>query len=314
MGSTKIIIAGGSGFLGKSLAKWYSSNVEDCEIVILSRSPRAIDSTRTVVWDGLNPGDWAKELEGASALINLAGRSVNCRYNKANRRAIMDSRIDSTRILGQAINQCKNPPKVWLNSSTATIYKHTYGQAHDEKRGTIEATPEAKDSFSIEVAKAWEDEFEKAQTPDTRKLILRTAVVFHTDHGSAYAIMRRLTRFGLGGKMGDGRQYVSWIHIDDFCRAIDWLLSSAEAEGIVNISSPNPITNAELMANFRKVCGRPIGLPAYRWMLEIGAIFLRTETELIIKSRRVVPGRLLSDGFTFNFPEIQQALADLENG
>ena len=306
----KIIIAGGSGFLGRTLIKCFGS---DHEIVVLSRQAADMVKARVVVWDGRTVGDWAQELEGADALINLAGRSVNCRYNASNQRTVMNSRLESTRALGEAISRCSNPPKVWLNSSTATIYEHTYGPAHDEL-GKTGAHPDAKDAFSIEVARAWEQEFENAKTPATRKVILRTAMVFGSEEGGVFHIMRRLTRFGLGGKMGHGRQYVSWLHATDFCRAIERLMNNSEAEGIYNLSAPHPLSNAEMMSEFRKAYGMPFGLPTTNWMLEFGAFFLRTETELIIKSRRVVPGRLLEEGFEFEYPRIREAIKELRNG
>lgn len=304
----KIILAGGSGFLGRTLGKWLTTR--DCEIVVLSRQPRVFEFGRTVCWDAHSLGSWAEELEDAAALINLAGRSVNCRYHARNRRQMMDSRILSTRVLGQAVRQCASAPPVWLNSSTATIYKHTFDAPHDEA-GMLGATPEARDAFSIEVAQAWEAEFEQAETPSTRKVTLRTAMVFGDEPGGVFEVLRRLTRFGLGGKMGHGRQYISWIHAADFCRAIEWLIDNSNAEGIYNICAPNPISNAEMMATFRQTFGVPIGLPAARWMLEIGAFFLRTETELIIKSRRVIPARIMAEGFTFLYPQMETALADL---
>ena len=306
----KVVLAGGTGFLGIVLGKWLSERGND--VVVLSRRSTPLTHGRCVAWDGETLGDWASELEGSRALINLAGRSVNCRYHARNRREIMDSRVLSTRVLGQAVTDCQTPPPVWLNSSTATIYKHTYGDAHGED-GEIAATREVKDEFSIQVAQAWEEEFDKAECPRTRKIALRTAIVLGTVPGTAYAVLRRLSRFGLGGKMGDGKQYLSWIHADDFCRSVSWLIEQPSAAGIYNIAAPNPVTNADAMQLFRRAVGMPIGLPAARWMLEVGAFLLRTETELIIKSRRVVPSRLLSEGFTFEFPTLEAAIASLES-
>ncbi len=308
----KIIIAGGSGFLGRVLAEYFTAR--EAEVVILTRRPSpTCPHGREVGWDGRTLGAWAKELDGATALINMAGVSVDCRYTETNRRLIMDSRIDSTRVLGEAMARCPEPPKVWLNSSTATIYKHTYGPAWDED-GEIGATPEAKDAFSIEVATAWEKVFNEAKTPGIRKVALRSAMVMGHGRNSVFPVMRRMIRFGLGGQMGDGRQYMSWIHEVDFCRAIEWLIVGEELSGIVNLAAPNPVTNAEMMRTFREVCGAWFGLPATKWTLEIGAVFLRTETELIIKSRRVVPGRLLREGFRFEFSEVRKALEDLNRG
>jgi uncharacterized protein (TIGR01777 family) len=252
-------------------------------------------------------------LDGALAVVNLAGRSVDCRYNEHNRRDILDSRVHSTRILGEAIARCAKPPTAWLNSSTATIYKHTLDRAMDE-HGEIGATPEAKDAFSIQVAREWERAFETAQTPATRKVALRIAMVLGTQAGGVLHVLRRLVRVGLGGHMGTGNQYVSWIHEEDFCRAIEWLICQENFCGAVNLASPNPVPNRQLMASLRRACGRSMGLPAALWMLEMGAFFMRTETELIIKSRRVVPGRLLAAGFNFRFPGLEEALANLLPG
>lgn len=305
----KVVLAGGSGFLGAALGRWLSERGYD--VVVLSRHLKPLAHGRCVHWDGETLGAWADELEGAAALINLAGRSVNCRYHARNRRLIMDSRILSTRVLGQAVAGCATPPRVWLNSSTATIYKHTYGDAHGED-GEIAATREANDAFSIQVARAWEEEFAQAECPQTRKIVLRAAMVLDAVPGTVYEVLRRLARFGLGGKMGDGKQFLSWIHADDFCRAMQWLIETPSATGIYNIAAPNPLTNADAMRLFRRAVRMQIGLPAKRWMLEIGAFLLRTETELIIKSRRVVPTRLLAEGFAFEFPTLASAITSLE--
>lgn len=305
----RVVIAGGSGFLGTVLTNHLASS--DHDICVLTRRPGAgTDRLRQEKWDGETFGDWARELDGALALINLSGVSVNCRYHSRNRKRILDSRIRPTRVLGQAIGHCAQPPAVWLNSSTATIYKHTFGPAWDES-GKIGAHPAAKDAFSIEVATAWEAEFERAITPGTRKLALRSAMVLGTGSNSVFPMLRRLVRLGIGGRLGSGNQYVSWIHQEDFCRAVQWLIRRDDMQGVVNVAAPNPLPNAEVMKTLREVCSVPCGLPAAEWMLEIGAFLLRTETELIIKSRRVVPDRLLAQGFEFRFPEIREAFADL---
>jgi len=307
----RIVLAGGSGFLGRALSIHFSK--EGWEVVVLTRSPNtSARQVREVAWDAHSAGPWQAELEGAAAVVNLTGKSVNCRYHARNRQEILDSRTYSTRVLGEAIGRCVNPPKVWLNSSTATIYKHTFGPAWNED-GQIEPTPEAKDVFSLEVAEAWERVFEEAQTPRTRKVALRTAMVLGMGKNSVFPMLRRLTRLGLGGTMGTGKQYVSWIHQADFCCAVEWLLEHNDMEGIVNVTAPNPLPNREMMKTLRQVCGVPGGLPAATWMLKFGAFFLRTETELIIKSRRVVPGRLLESGFRFRFPGIREAFDDLCN-
>jgi uncharacterized protein len=321
----RIIIPGGSGFLGRTLTRWYASR--GCQVTILSRDPAPVAplvnanananaNVNVIAWDGKNLGAWADHLDGADAVINLAGRSVNCRYHAANRRMMMDSRIDSTLVLGKAIAACGNPPEIWLNSSTATIYRHRYDAANTERDGLYGAAREAKDAFSLEVAHGWEDAFTKAYTDNdlqrTRGILLRTAIVLGNEPGGGYGTLRNLARVGLGGTMAGGRQFVSWIHERDFCRTLDWLIATRSASGIYNIAAPNPLPNKAMMAAVRGAVGVPIGLPATRWMLEIGAFFLRTETELIFKSRRVVPEHLLEEGFTFEFEGLPEALADLE--
>lgn len=307
MKTSRIIIAGGSGFLGQVLRTHFTA--QGAEVVVLTRSPRSANNSRCreVFWDAKTLGHWQAELAGAAVIINLTGRTVNCRYNAQNRREILESRVDSTRILGEAIARCPAPPKVWLNASTATIYQHTFGPAWDES-GRIAGTAEVNDEFSVEVAQAWERTLDDAATPHTRKVALRAAMVLGHAQNSVFPTLRRLTRCGLGGRMGDGQQFVSWIHQLDFCRAIDFLIERDDLSGPINLAAPTPLTNAEMMAAFRRLCGIPIGLPATRWMLELGAIFLRTETELILKSRRVIPGRLLKAGFQFQFDEFENAL------
>jgi uncharacterized protein (TIGR01777 family) len=305
----RIVIAGGSGFLGRTLAAHFHER--GYAIAILTRTPKTpANGAREIPWDARTAGNWARELDGAAAVINLVGRSVNCRYHERNRKLILESRIDSTRAIGDAIAQCKTPPPVWLNASTATIYRHTFGPAWDES-GEIGGTRQSKDEFSIEVATAWERALNEMPTPGTRKAAMRAVLVLGTAKNSVFPVLLRLVRFGLGGKMGDGRQFVSWIHAQDFCRAVEWIVAHDELSGAINIAAPHPITNAEMMKIFREVCGMPVGLPATKWMLEIGAFLLRTETELIIKSRRVVSRRLTESGFTFCFPFLRQALEDL---
>lgn len=306
----RIILAGGSGFLGNALARTFISRGD--EVIILTRSPgERTDGAREVFWDAQNPGDWASLVDGAEVVINLTGKSVDCRYTEKNRRLIIESRVNSTRAVGEAIARCAKPPRVWLNASSATLYKHTFDRAADEN-GETGATPEAKDEFSIEVIRQWEQAFNEALTPKTRKVAMRITIVFGIG-GGIFPVFRRLARFGLAGKMGSGKQFVSWIHEEDFCRAVEWIIAHEELTGPVNLAAPNPLTNAEMMRALRKTCGAPFGLPATEWMLEIGAFFLRTETELILKSRRVVPGRLLASGFQFHFADFENALRDLEH-
>lgn len=310
MKSKRIILAGGSGFLGQALARHFKER--GWEVIVLTRSTDAtLAGDGKVGWDGESLGEWARELEGAEAVVNLSGRSVDCRYTARNRREIMESRIRPTRVLGEAIARCQQPPRVWLNASTATLYSHTFGPAWDEA-GEMEAAPEARDKFSVEVGKAWEKAlFDSPASPATRKVALRLSMVLGHGRNSVFPVLCRLTRFGLGGRMGSGRQFVSWVHVLDFCRAIEWLIEHEELSGAVNLCGPNPLPNAEMMRLFRELVGMPVGLPATEWMLEIGAFFMRTETELILKSRRVVPGRLLASGFEFRFERMEEAIRAL---
>src|SRR5438874_2112154 len=308
----RIVLAGGNGFIGRLLVKSFVAG--NYEVVILTRSPVAGETAiRQVRWDGRTLGDWAGELEGAHALINLAGRSVNCRYNARNRREILESRVQSTKVLGDAIALSRQPPQVWLNASTATIYKHTFDRQMDEATGEIGATPEAKDLFSIEVARAWEEAFFDASTPTTRKVALRTAMVFASSTGGVYRVLRGLTRWGLGGAIAGGRQYISWIHEADFGRSVEWLIDQDDFSGPVNLASPNQIPQREMMRIIRRELGVPFGLPATRRMLEVAAFVHRTEAELIIKSRRVAPGRLLASAFQFLFPRMEDAVREIES-
>lgn len=304
----RIILAGGGGFLGAILAPRLLAR--GYEVIVLTRRVRGRrDGVVEAVWDARSLGDWFKFIDGAEAVINLVGRSVDCRYNEKNRREIISSRVDSTRVLGEALARCVQPPRAWLNASSATIYKHSLDRPMDES-GETGMTPEAKDGFSIQVIREWERAFEAARAPFTRKVALRIALVIGRD-GGAFPAFRRLAKLGLAGAMGDGRQFFSWIHEEDFCRSIEWLLERSDFNGVVNVTAPDPRSNRETLRLIRRACGVPFGLPAKKWMLEIGAFFLRTETELLIKSRYVVPGRLSASGFEFKFPELPSALADL---
>ena len=313
----KIVIPGGSGQVGGVLARAFHGDGD--EVVVLSRSlPKAEEMPpwRVVAWDARNGGEWEHEMEGADAVINLAGRSVNCRYGTTNRRVIKESRVDSTRLIGEAIGRCPKPPRVWLQASTATIYAHRYDAPNDEAAGIIGGgEPGVPDTwnFSIDVATSWEQAAEAARTPETRQVLLRSAITMNPDPGSAFDVLLWLVRVGLGGMEGNGRQYVSWIHEEDFVRAVRWVLAREEFSGPVNLAAPNPLPNREFLRDLRAAWGVPLGfgLPATKWMLEIGAFFMRTETELILKSRRVVPRRLEESGFEFVFPEWRGAARDL---
>lgn len=307
----KIVIPGGSGYVGTVLARAFHKQGD--EVVVLSRTP-ASKPWRTVAWDGETLGEWISEFEAANAIINLAGQSVNCRYTAENRRIITESRLKSTKVVGEAIAQAWTPPRVWLQASTATIYAHRYDAPNDEATGIIGgAEPNAPDTwrFSIEVATGWERVLCESPTPNTRRVAMRSAIVMHPDSGSPFDILLRLVRLGLGGQAGDGRQYMSWIHEEDFVRAVMWLIQHDELEGPVNLASPNPLTNADFMRALRSARGVPFGLPASQWMLELGAFLAQSETELILKSRRVVPTRLLESGFIFQFPNWSEAARNL---
>jgi uncharacterized protein len=298
----KIVIPGGSGQVGTVLARAFQQDGH--EVVVLSRQVQA-RPWQVIPWDGATLAGWAKELDGCDVVMNLAGRSVNCRYTAANRMSILASRVLSTRVVGQAIAQARRPPPVWLQASTATIYSHRYDAPNEETSGLIGTEgPDVPGSwtFSIDVARAWELALNEASVPQTRKVLLRSAITLSPDAGGIFDTLLGLVRLGLGGSAGDGRQFVSWIHDEDFVRAIRWLIDHEDVDSAVNIASPNPLPNAEFMRVLREVWGTPIGLPATKWMLEVGAVFMRTETELILKSRRVVPRRLLEHGFVFKYP------------
>jgi len=307
----KILLPGGTGQVGTILARAFHGDGH--EVVVLSRAPRQAP-WRVVAWDAETLGPWTRELDGADVVVNLAGRSVNCRYTPDNRRAIQDSRVNSTRVVGEAIAGAARPPRVWLQMSTATIYAHRYDAPNDEATGIIGgAEPGAPDTwrFSIDVATSWERALAAAATPRTRKVALRAAVVMSPDRGGPFDLLLRLVRFGLGGQSGHGRQYVSWIHDRDFVRAVAWLIEHDKIDGAVNLAAPHPLPNAAFMRALREAWGMRLGLPASAWMLSVGTWLLRTETELVLKSRRVVPGRLVQQGFAFDFPTWPEAARDL---
>jgi len=306
----KIVLAGGTGAIGELLARAWHARGD--EVVVISRTPH-LARWETQAWNGRTLGLWADAVDGADVVVNLAGRSVNCRYNAANRAAIMSSRVDSTRVLGEAIARAAKPPRVWLQSSTATIYEHRYEPANDEATGIVGVGANAPDTwrFSIEVAKAWEAACEAVTTPQTRKVLLRSAMVMSPGADGIFGTLLKLAKRGLAGTAGDGKQYVSWIHGTDFTNALDFLIARDDVAGVVNLASPNPLPNAEFMADLRRAANVRIGLPATAWMLEAGALLMGTETELLLKSRRVVPARLLEAGFTFVHPDWPEAAADL---
>lgn len=298
----KLIIAAGTGFLGQVLVHHFKNKFD--EIVILTRGKsQTIDRIKYVNWNAKTFSGWEKELENADVLINLVGKSVDCRYTKKNKQDILWSRIKSTKILNEAVLNCQNPPKHWLNSSTATIYRFSLDKEMDEIEGEI------GNDFSINVALSWEKAFFKTETPNTLKTALRTSIVLGKN-GGAFIPLQRLAKIGFGGKQGNGNQFVSWIHEEDFARAVDFIIEK-ELTGKINIVSPKPIRNADFMSKLRKAVNFPFGIPLNKTLLEIGSFFIRTETELVLKSRNVIPKRLLENGFEFKFGNINEAFQDL---
>ncbi|MEX6690149.1 TIGR01777 family oxidoreductase [Danxiaibacter flavus] len=308
----KIIIAGGSVFMGQNLAKWFAANNQ---IVILTRNITgsannkyskeniANSNTRYVQWDGKTQGKWSSEIDGCDLVINLSGKSVNCRYNERNKKEIFDSRTDSTKALGEAIRRAADPPALWINAASATIYRHAEDRPQDEYTG------EFHNDFSVQVCQRWEKTFFEEETSCTRKVALRTAITLGC--GGVMTPYLNLCKWGLGGKQGSGRQMFSWVHIDDVCRAIEFLWHHNTLTGVFNLSAPNPVSNAVFMEKLRKTTGNRIGLPAMKWQLKLGAAIIGTETELLLKSRWVLPTRLLEEGFTFSFATVDAAFNDI---
>ena len=306
----KLVLAGGAGHLGQLLSRELGQDGH--QIVVLSRSGTGTGGN--VYWDGRTLGAWAAELDGADVVINLAGRSVNCRYTRAHLQEMMDSRVESTRVVGRAIEQATQPPRLWVQMSTATIYAHRFDAPNDETTGHMGGNESHVPRYwraSVQIAKAWERALQEANIPQTRRVALRCAIVMVPEAGGAFDVLSRLTRRGLGGSVGGGRQFVSWLHDRDFVRAVQFVLHWDGVEGPINLASPHPLPQGEFMAALRSAWGVRVGLPATRWMAEVGALFLRTETELVLKSRRVVPGRLMEDGFAFEFPEWPAAAREL---
>jgi uncharacterized protein len=312
--SLRIVIPGGAGQMGQLLARHFFA--QGHQVSVLSRGPSS-EPWESVYWDGETIGPWTESLEGADVCINLAGQSVNCRYNQKNRAALRNSRIRSTEIVGEVISQLAQPPKLWMNASTATIYHHSLDRAMDEITGSagreVEGAPNTW-HFSMKLASDWEAAFYKTPTPRTRKVALRTSLLFGPHPGSVFAVMLNLVRLRLGGAVGSGKQFVSWIHERDFVRAIEFLIAHEELEGPINLAAPEPLPNREFMRALRVAWGNGLpvnGLPAPTPILELGTFFLRTESELVLKSRRVVPTRLLNAGFNFEFNDWPTAANDL---
>jgi uncharacterized protein len=307
----KIVIPGGTGQVGVLLGRAF--HADGHEVIVLGRNPSNAPWS-TLEWDAESLGEWVASLNGADVVINMAGQNVNCRYTAANRKEIIASRVNSTRLIGEAINQVANPPKIWLQASTATIYSHRFDAPNDEYSGIIggqETDAPKKWQYSIKVAQAWERTLDEAQVRNTRKIKLRSAMIMSPGRDGIFDTLLKLVRVGLGGRAGSGKQYVSWIHEIDFIRSINWLIENPDVEGVVNIASPNPLPYVEFISAIRTAWGIRLGLPATHWMLEIGSFFLRTETELVLKSRRVVPGKLLNKGFKFAYPNWSGAVNEL---
>ena len=294
-----IVIVAANGFLGRVLSRHFLA--QGWSVVGIARDPQGIvDGVDFVYWDGKHLGEWCEALEWVDVLVNLTGRSVNCRYGEKNKKAILDSRVQTTALLDEAVSQCAHPPKVWINSSTATIYRHAEDRPQGDADGEIGA------GFSVEVAKAWKKAFFAQEIAKVRKVAMRTAMVMDDEPETVWTVLQRLARFGLGGTMGNGRQMVSWIAAEDFAHAVEWMAVREQATGTYNVVAPKAVPNRELMRLVRASVGARAGLPATRWMLELGAFVLRTETELILKSRWVQPTRLLEEGFKFEHRTIQQ--------
>jgi hypothetical protein len=320
----RIVLPGGSGQVGEALARHFTERGH--QVTVLTRGPYTAP-WQTVHWDGEEIGPWTEFLEGADVCINLAGRSVNCRYDAANRQAIYESRICSTRLLGRVIAGLSEPPRVWMNASAATIYRRALDddgvdlpvdeacelggeELQAEAEGSTERWAE-RGGFSARVARDWEAEFFRAETPRTRKVALRSAVVLSPTRGSAFGVLSNLVRLGLGGKQGNGRQFVTWIHEADYARAVEFLMAREDLDGPFNLAAPTPLPNREFMAALRWAWDVPNGLPAPSLAIKLGAILMRTESELVLQSCRAVPGRLLNAGFEFEFPEWADAAEDL---
>lgn len=295
----KIIIAAGTGFLGKNLEKYFTEKGN--EVYILTRNPKRKNE---IHWDAKTLGEWKNLIENSDVVINLTGKSVDCRYTEKNKREIYSSRIESTRVLQKAVDQCINKPKIWLNASSATIYTHSETQLNTEKNGII------GDDFSMNICKSWEKEFFTVKNENVRKVALRTSIVLG-NNGGAFPKLKLITKLGLGGKQGRGNQNVSWIHIDDFCRAIEHIIDNKNRDEIINITAPNPLSNEEFMRKLRKEMKIPFGINAPVWQLKIASIFLKTETELLLKSRNVYPEKLIKNGFQFSYPDIESAFKNL---
>jgi len=304
----RYVIPGGSGQIGTFLAR--SLRERGHEVLIIGRS----SDDPALRWDGRTLGPWAEAIDGADAVVNLTGRSVNCRYHWSNLAEMMSSRIDSAEVIGKAIARARHPPRVWLQGSTATIYAHTFGEAHTEAEGELggrEPDVPAYWSYSVHIARAWEHVLAAADTPRTRKVALRTGFTMSPDPGGVFDVLFKLARAGLGGPFYGGAQYVSWLHDVDFVNIVRFLVETEELSGPVNLTAPEPLTNGAFMGILRKAGGIPFGMPIWPGVAELGAVFLKTDVELMRKSRRVVPEKLLDAGYTFHMTRWEDAAPDL---
>lgn len=304
----KIVLFAANGFIGESIIDYVNKYQKEYEVIAISRKPipRLPPRTKQAIWDGKSLGAWAIHLEGADLVINLAGKSVNCRYTKKNKAEIFASRLDSTNIIGEAIQDCVRKPTCWINIASATIYEHSLEDYNTEETGIIGK------GFSVNVCRAWEKAFFAFKDLPTRQILLRSTIVLGK-RGGVYPVLKKLARFGLGGKMGPGNQFISWIHITDFCRAIFFLFEKEQSSGIYNLGAPSPIRNELFQRELRKSLHIPYFINQTHWMLKTGALLIGTETELILKSRYVFPKNLIDQGFQFEFPTIQSCLDDLNH-
>jgi uncharacterized protein (TIGR01777 family) len=315
----RIVLPGGSGQVGQMLARHFQERGH--HVTVLTRGPYTAP-WQTVHWDAAHRGTWIETLEGADVCINLAGRSVNCRYTAANRQAIYDSRIQSTKLLNQVFSELADPPPLWLNASAATIYRRVRDERGidlrlDETYAVVDGSEPGAEGwserrgFSSRVARDWETAFFQTETPRTRKIALRSAVTFSPTPGNVFAVLSNLVRLSLGGKQGNGRQFVTWIHEADYARAVEFLIDHEELDGPFNLAAPNPLPNRAFMAALRDAWDMPNGFPAPSLAIHLGALLMRTEAELVLQSCRAVPGRLLDAGFEFEFPDWPEAAEDL---
>ena len=301
MTARRVVLAGGSGFLGQCFAKELLA--AGGEVDVLTRSPGVNILGRAVAWDGSTVGDWARVLEGAAAVVNFTGKSVNCRYTPSNRRGILESRLRSVEALGRALNACTTPPPVWVQAASLAIYGSPGATVCDE-------TAPPGSGFSVEVCQRWEEAFNNCEVRSTRRVLLRIGFVLGAG-GGALEPLARLTRLGLGGRAGSGHQYISWVHVADLNRMLLWAIDSKDAVGTYNATGPAPVTNAEFMVTLRTAVGRPWSPSVPAWMVKVGAWAIRTEPELVLSGRRCIPQRATAQGFKFTYPALDAALGDI---